>query len=198
MLAAATLVTFAVAGCGADNPDPVEVHAISEPWRPEPFAVAPEVLASARGPCLDMQQRAPNMPQGVSLAVADARGGSKILLVYAGPNAEADCLVEILPSGDAGPTSGGSSVGDAFQPMAAGAVKSEGGSSIEDGPNPVSSIVGRAGPGVARVVVSLAGGRQVAATLGPSGWFAAWWPDATAVSGLTAYDGAGAVIGVGQ
>ena len=198
-LLAAALVTLGVVGCGADNPDPVEpAHSINEPWQPEPFAVGSEVLAGARGPCLDMQQRAPNPPPGLSLAVADARGGSKILLVYAGPNAETDCLVDILPNGDAGSTSGGSSAGDAFRPMAPGSVQSEGGSSSDDGANQVSSIVGRAGPGVARVVVSLAGGRAVVASLSASGWFAAWWPDATATSGLTAYDGTGTVTGVGR
>ena len=49
------------------------------------------------------------------------------------------------------------------------------------------------GPGVARVVVTLADNRPIVASLSRSGWFAAWWPDATSSTKMTAYDGAGVV-----
>ena len=89
--------------------------------------------------------------------------------------------------------SGGSSSGDVFQPLAAGAIELVGSSSGSNGADTMSSVVGRAGPGVARVVVTLADNRPIVASLSRSGWFAVWWPDATSSTKMTAYDGAGVI-----
>jgi hypothetical protein len=128
----------------------------------------------------------------------DTRGGSRIFLVYAGVNAEQECLVEVRQNGESIMTSGGSTVGEVFKPMAPGQIESQGGGTAGDGPDGVSSIVGPVGPGVARVDVEVGDGRSVVASVGPTGWFAAWWPGAVGFRSLTAYDGAGGVTGAAQ
>jgi len=198
VIALVAAATLAVA-CGPDAAAPVEPpHSIHEPWQAEPFAVDQAVLTSAQAACGDLNPPGAQAPAGLSLVAVDARGGSHVYLVSANQNAESDCFVEIAPSGQATTKSGGSSSGDPFKPLAPGAIEGVGSSSGTNGSDTMSSVVGRAGPGVARVVVTLADNRPIVASLSRSGWYAAWWPDATAFSKVTAYDDVGAVTGTAQ
>lgn len=197
-LALAFAATVAVA-CGLDASEVIEPpHSIHEPWQAEPFAIDQALLTSAQTACVDLNPPEAQAPVGLSLVAADARGGSHVFLVNANQNAESECFVEIAPSGQAMTKSGGSSSGDAFRQLAPGAIELVGSSSGSNGPDTMSSVVGRAGPGVARVVVTLADNRPIVASLSRSGWYAAWWPDATASTKVTAYDDVGAVTGTAQ
>jgi hypothetical protein len=198
-LLALVVAAFVVAACGADAADPVEPpHNIHEPWQAEPFAVDPAILVSAQAACRDMESGMLQPPANLSLVAVDARGGSRVFLVNANRNNETECLVEIAASGKATTKSGGASSGDPFKLLAPGAIELMGMSTGTNGPDTVSSVVGRAGPGVARVVVTLADNRPIVASLSQSGWYAAWWPDATSSTKATAYDGVGTVTGTAQ
>ncbi|MFL5775173.1 MAG: hypothetical protein ACJ76W_02760 [Chloroflexota bacterium] len=188
------VVAMVTVGCGSDATEAVEPpHSIHEPWQVEPFAVDQALLTSAQAACGDMvaEQRAPE--GALSLVAADARGGSHLFLVSANQNAESECFVEIAPTGEATTKSGGASSGDVFKPLVPGGIELVGSSSGSTGADTMSWLVGRAGPGVARVVVTLADNRPVVASLSSLGWYAAWWPDGTPSAKVTAYDGAGVV-----
>jgi hypothetical protein len=199
LIALVVAATLAVA-CGSDAAaEPVEPpHSIHEPWQAEPFAVDQAVLTSAQAACGDMNPPGGPALAGLSLVAVDARGGSHVYLVSANQNSESDCFVEIAPSGQAMTKSGGATSGDPFKQLAPGAIEGVGSSSGTNGSDTMSSVVGRAGPGVARVVVTLADNRRIIASLSRSGWYAAWWPDGTASTKVTAYDGVGTVTGATQ
>ena len=193
LIALVAAATLAVA-CGSDAEATLEPpHSIYEPWQAEPFAVDQALMARAQVACRDMAPPGPQNPANLSLVAVDARGGSHLFLVSANQKEESECFVEINASGEPTTKSGGSSSGDVFQPLAPGAIELVGSSSGSNGPDTMSSVVGRAGPGVARVVVTLADNRPIVASLSRSGWFAAWWPDGTSSTKMTAYDGAGVI-----
>ena len=198
VLALIAAATVAVA-CGSDAEATLEPpHSIHEPWQAEPFAVDQALLTSAQAACGDMDPPGGPALAGLSLVAVDVRGGSHVYLVSANQNSESDCFVEIAPSGQATTKSGGSSSGDPFKLLAPGAIEGVGSSSGTNGSDTMSSVVGRAGPGVARVVVTLADNRPIVASLSRSGWYAAWWPEATAYTKATGYDGVGTVTGTTQ
>jgi hypothetical protein len=195
VLAFVAAATIAV-GCGADAAETVEPpHSIHEPWQAEPFSVDQAVLTSALAACRDLGPEQFQAPATPSLVAVDARGGSHVFLVSADRKTENDCFVEVGPSGKATPQGAGSTSGLPFQPLDPGAIELVSSSSNSNDVATMSGIVGRAGPGVARVVVTLADNRPIVASLSRSGWYAAWWPDGTASTKVTAYDGVGTVTG---
>jgi len=200
-LALCTLVAAAaiVVACDADAADPVEPpHNIHQPWQAEPFAVDQGDLTRAMAACRDIGfqgfQAAGNLP----LVAVDARGGSHVFLVTADRKTEADCFVEIDPFGQATPNGAGSTSGLPFQQLKPGDIEIVSSSSGASDGATMSAVAGRAGPGVARVVVTLADNRPIVASLSQSGWYAAWWPDGTASTKVTGYDGAGSPLGTTQ
>ena len=191
LVAAATLAV----GCGSDAAaEPVEPpHSIHEPWQAEPFAVDQAVLDDApRRRAATWTRQEFQFPVTLSLVAVDARGGSHVFLVSANQNTESDCFVEIAPSGQATTKSGGSIVWGcpssswlrvpsslSARRRAATAPTRCRRSSAE--PVPASRVSWSPSPTTGR------SSRRSAA----SGWYAAWWPDATASTKVTAYDGAG-------
>jgi hypothetical protein len=197
-LARCTLVAAAaiMVGCDADAADPVEPpHSIHQPWQAEPFSVDQGDLARALAACRDVGLEAFQSQTTQSLVAVDARGGSRLFLVSADRKTESDCFVDIDPFGRTTPDGAGSTSGLPFQQLNPGAIEMVSSSSGSSDANTMSQAVGRAGPGVARVVVTLANGRQVVASLSQSGWWAGWWPGATSATKMTAYDSSGAVTG---
>jgi len=182
------------AGCTSEAEQPIDPprHDLSEPWQTQPFAISEAALASAELACRDMQP-----PPGVRLAVVDARGDSTVYLVYAAPAAQAECLVSIQPNGRAESMGGGASIGGLPPAPGPGGVSvvSSGNSSGGVGGDVTSTILGRAGAGVARVEVRLGNGRALTASLGPTGWFAAWWPSGEGYLDVAGFDGLGTVTG---
>lgn len=193
----AALVAAAVTavGCGADAAAPTEEapHSIAEPWGPEPFAIDASLLAAAERACREIQP-----PQGVSLAAVDARGGSRLLLVYAGPTAEAECSLTVTPDGRPVASSGSTTIGSEFRRPPGGSVEPQGQSGEGEGADTISSLAGQAGPAVVRVEITTSTGRVVRASLGPNGWFAAWWPGNDIVTQVTGYDALGSVTGTSR
>ena len=177
-LAVASLL---VIGCGGDTPDtsapaqgrpPALLADLLGPWRSEPLTI-PDALAAAA----DRVCRAdPAFPAGVTLALIDARGAGKLMAYYDGPAAGASCeYLEVSPTGEV--TGSISSTWTGQQPGAApGRLESGGSSGSTDAGGTVwQTASGRAGAGIAHVVIVVDGVGPVSATL-RNGWFSAWWP----------------------
>jgi hypothetical protein len=195
----AAIAAAAALGCAADAvvPDVVR-HSIAEPWQAEPMVIEQGVVARAERVCRDLQVRVAPQPVVAPLALVDARGGSRLFFVYADATSEAECTAELAPNGDWTMGSGGSASGEAFQALAPGALTIAGGTTAGVGPGALSSVVGRIGPGVAAVVVSTGSGRSIRASIGPTGWFAAWWPTDDPYGAITAFDAAGNATGTAR
>jgi hypothetical protein len=194
-IAALLAAAVAAVGCGADAAAPTDEppHSIAEPWSPVPFAIDASLLADAQRACREIQP-----PQGVSLAAVDARGGSRLLLVYASPTSEAECSLKVTPDGHAVADGGSTTIGSEFRRPPGGSVEPQGQSGQDDGVETISSLAGQAGPAVARVEITTSTGRVVRASLGPNGWFAAWWPGSDIVTQVTGYDALGSVTGTSR
>jgi hypothetical protein len=182
-----------VAGCATEAVAPTaEVqHVLEEPWQAQPFAIDEAVVADAVHACRQLDR-----PPGVSLAVVDARGSSTVLLVYTGAGAEADCLVSIGPNGATQSMGGGSSSGGFEAGPGPGevAVLTSGSSGTLPW-DTKSTAIGQAGAGVTSVEVRLANDQTIAASLGPTGWFAAWWPSGSGYLSVAGYDELGTLTG---
>jgi len=191
----ALLAAFgAGAGCTVDAEQPIEPprHDLGEPWQAEPFAINETVLANADRACRDLEP-----PPGVRLAVVDARGDSTVYLVYAGPTAQAECLVSIKPTGQAETMGGGASIGGLPPVPGPGEVSVVSSGSVGGGvgQDVTSTVLGRAGDGVDRVEVTLGNDRAITASVGPTGWFAAWWPSDEAYLNVAGFDALGNLTG---
>lgn len=186
----------AVAGCGGEaeiEPVPPPIHDIAESWQAVPFAVSQDVLANARHGCGQMRL-APN----AELVDVDARGASLVMLVFAGPNDERDCLVELARDGTPG-AGAGSGTGGPFAPPSPGLVTVvSSGSGGSFGATRFSTVVGQAGSGVVRVEILTLGGRRLEASRGPTGWYAGWWPDDDGHAVVTGYDAMGVASGTAK
>ena len=193
---AGILAAVAAVGCATDAAvSEVVSRSIEEPWQAEPFDIDAAVADRAEVACQRLRIQMRQGPVQAPLAVVDARGGSKILFVYASPTAEGDCIAELGPSGEWIASGGSAPLGGVFPALAPGAVKIESQTVTGDGPGAGSVVVGRAGAGVATVAVRWVGGKPVRASLGPAGWFAAWYPGSSTDAIVSAYDAAGNVIG---
>jgi hypothetical protein len=196
---ALVIAGVAAAGCGADAVVPEMVtESIAVPWRAEPIVIAEGVAARAEGVCRDLQVRVGPQPVLAPLAVADVRGGSKVFFVYADATSEAECMAELAPNGDWTTGIGGSGSGDAFEALAPGALSIFGGMKAGEGVDAVSSVTGRVGPGVAGVEIATGSGQRIHPSIGPTGWYAAWWPSDDPYGLVTAYDAAGNPTGTAQ
>ena len=198
-LIAIALAGVAAVGCAADAVVPeVATESIAVPWRAEPIVIEGGVATRAEHVCRDLQVRVAPQPVVAPLAVVDARGGSKLFFVYADATSEAECMAELAPNGDWTTGTGGSSAGEAFEALPRGALTIVGGMKAGEGVDAVSSVVGRVGPGVASVVIATGSGQRIRASLGPTGWFAAWWPTDDPYGAITAFDAAGNPTGTAR
>ena len=161
-------------------------------WQPIPFGVAPATLNEAERICSGVDIPRRDLP----LVAVDARGGTLLFLVYAGPAAESDCIIQFDGARATGDAGGSSSSGEAIAQPAPGDV-SVFDSGIGGGFESLAytSLVGLFGPGVDRVAIVTTNGRRLDAALGPTGWFAAWWPGDDEYAGVAAYDAMGTRTG---
>jgi hypothetical protein len=196
-IAPLALLAAGLAGCVVDAPvvsvaPPVaRFEDLATSWQPEPFAVAPEVVAQAERVCR-VESGVP-IPPGYQLRIVDARGAARLLLVFAGVgNGYADCELRAMADGRLRSEGGGVLTNahpidarpDAVEVMGAG--RSSGGGGGEDS----AYVVGRAGLEIAEVRVIVDGGSEVHASL-RDGLFAAWWPGGSDWSALHGYGRAG-------
>ena len=144
------------------------------------------------------------MPAGVSLVVVDARGGGTVQPFYAGPDGSSgNCIaVGVLPDGQVQPSGAGGTGGGAVPaPLAPFEIRPGGTSGLGGGagdPVTVSVASGQVGPGIAHVVIQLAGQPPILASLA-NGWYAAWWPGPVPQgSKVVGYDSAGQPVASGD
>jgi hypothetical protein len=183
-----TLLVASVAACGeaavSDDPNafpqpvPATAATILGPWRTTPLILDANLVAAVDRACrADFQ-----LPAGVQLVVIDARGGGIVQPFYAGPDgSSANCAdVQILADGKVQASgAGGTGSGGPPAPLKPFEIR-QGGISGQGGAGagaPVMTTLasGEAGPGVAHVVIQLAGQPPILASLA-NGWYVAWWP----------------------
>jgi hypothetical protein len=198
---ATAAAALAVAAC-AGVPDVLQgldgaasARQLNGPWQPQPMRVSAQIVAEADRVCrADIPFQA-----GLPLLVVDARGEGRLELYYGAPNGgSGECNGifvgldgRVRPGG-----SGGSGSGEAWPPIAAGALlmQSSGWSGGEGALEEERHVAGRAGAGVVRVHVRVAGHAEHVEATVANGWWAAWWPRGGACTGLVALDSTGAEL----
>ncbi len=126
-------------------------------------------------------------PGPIHVLIQDRRTPLSAALLFSAPNAFGSCFVT---SGGGG-TSGGS--GPPPGPMA-GPISIDDNGTGSLGGGDARSLGGRVINTASRVVVQLADGRAVVASLANGHWLA-WWPDLTLARTVVASDPSGAVVG---
>lgn len=169
---------------GSAQPDPVRAATLAEligPWHREPLRPPAAVIAAADRTCRlnEPPMFPPMLPLGVELVAIDARGGGRLPTTFAGDDAVAFCgFLTIADNGTLSGSLSGSQTGFTEPVLGPGRLLGWGGtgSGLEaTGADAWCSFTGRAGPGVARVVIEAQVAGPVTATL-QSGWYVAWWP----------------------
>ena len=160
---------FVSTACGSDRAPAANV--IEGPWQPVPFALPGPMIETIDRTCRGSFDE---FPQQTRLMVIDARGAGRVETQYAGPNGEeASCAgMRIDATGRVEPGGGGTGFrGQAWPALPAFELEFIGGY----GSSEASSTSGRAGAGIARVVIAIPGQPPVTASLA-NGWYLAWWP----------------------
>jgi 1-acyl-sn-glycerol-3-phosphate acyltransferase len=187
----ATLALAVVIGaCGATgspmvvDPDAIVVPTLLGPWRPDPIAIPPAIIEAADRAC----RASIPFSHELELAVLDARGKGYLQAHYAGAGGrEATCLnLAIDARGEVIHEGAGGSGATSLPPIGPGELRPAGGMGLGR-PRTMTMAVGRAGSGIAAVVLDVPGYGGVRASLA-NGWYVAWWPglwpDGTVVRGL--------------
>ena len=176
----ATLVGAACGDRETDVPeaqaDPALIGELTGPWLPEPLVLDLPLRNRIELACRRLIGPLP----GSTVAVMDARGEGLVIVRMTGRTPGTCPALEITEQGNVNSTGGGwrndeapellEAIGDlelaAFEPggVDRGRPDAEG-----------LSVIGRAGIGIAAVVVEPPGQASAHATL-DGGWFAAWWP----------------------
>jgi hypothetical protein len=187
------LVASLLAACGDSAPEPTRVVAgvaeLTGPYQTEPYRAFDQgLIQDAQAECADSLQGALTVqPQ---LILADGRGGSRLMLIYGGAGGDtAECLVRIDPNGIPTVDGAGSSTGS--DPAQLGPLEiaaSSGGSA--SGEDSWSYLHGNVGSEIGGVVIQLADGTGITASLG-GGRFAAWWPGEVVATRIRGFDRAG-------
>ena len=175
---------FVSAACGSDGSSQAGAlaAAIAGPWQPVPFALPRPMIESVDRAC---RGGFDEFPQHAQLMVVDSRGGGHVEAQYAAPNGDdASCTATIDATGRTEWSGGGTgSRGQPWLTLPAFDLESVAGYGSSDG----SATSGRAGGGIAKVVIVMPGEPQVTASL-QNGWYLAWrpgeWPPGTTVVGL--------------
>jgi hypothetical protein len=196
---AVMLILLIVSACGEATVSeaPTAIPDLSAPWQAQPFAVDPAIIAAAERLCRDPTTQL--VPAGTPLVLGDARGGNRLLLLFAGPGASAECLVTRDRTGGLMPDGGGSSIGDIQPALGPNEMAFRGAStqSSSGGPNepnpPISYTTGRVGAGIQAVEILLPSGVSMRASL-DRGFYAAWWPGEGDSIRARGYDAAGRLI----
>jgi hypothetical protein len=179
---------------GPVQPDPVRAATLAEligPWRREPLRPPAAVIAAADRTCRLTEQM---FPRDVELVAIDARGGGRLPTTFAGDDAMAYCgFLTIADNGTLSGSLSGSQTGFTEPVLGPGRLLGWGGTG--GGADVWCSFTGRAGPGVARVVIEAQVAGPLTATL-QNGWYVGWWPVSCRFSDplvIAAYDAGGRV-----
>lgn len=187
MIAALVITIGLVGACGEAGPDPSADVApagpilaagladLTGPWRASPLRLDPVLRANVEHAC----RRDIEFPAGSTAAIMDARGAGVVTVRVTGQNPGSCDALEITATGDVVGAGGGWRGGDPevvarIPPDKLGGIERgtvAGGSLKVEG----WSVYGRAGDGIASVVVQPVNHPAVQASL-EGGWFSAWWP----------------------
>ena len=187
------VASLLLSGCGESAPEPVPIVAgvaeLQGPYQTQPYSAFDEnLIRSVDGECADSLRGAFNVQPEPDLA--DGRGGGRILLIYgAGAADTAECFAKIKPDGTHFVDSTGASSGS--EPVRLGPLEittSSGGSA--SGEDSWSYLHGNVGSEIGGVVIGLADGTNITASLG-GGRFAAWWPGEVQTTRILGFDRAG-------
>ena len=155
---------------------PATLDQLTGPWQPRPYTLDANLFRRIADACAkDMEVRT----GPVVAVVIDVRGEGVAVVRLDGQTAAAACdAIQIRPDGTATGAGGGwSSNGRQQAALGPIGIADLEISTVEGGDLTVTGwlVRGRAGPGIASVVVQAANGPPVLATL-TQGWFSAWWP----------------------
>ena len=203
----ALLVILAISACSSTNslgsaeparpakPDPVRAATLAEligPWRREPMRPPAAVIAATDRTC----RLSAVFRRDVVLVAIDARGGGRLAAVFAGDDSVTACLpLTISDNGVVEGSVNGGEVGPQRLP-GPGRLIAWGGTGSPRAGDPDDAwcgATGRAGAGVARVVIEAQVAGSIAATV-QNRWYLAWWPVACHLAApliITAYDAGG-------
>lgn len=188
-------------GCGGDVPDsavasppPVvgDLARIRGPWAAQPFGIDPAIAAAADRRC----RTAPDSPvrPNLQLVLVDARGDSRIDLLYRSADGTAECVVEVAPDGEVvtrGLGSGNSGLGG-LGPTELQMMNTTWSGSGPNDPGD-TSVIGSAGLGIVVVRIVRPNGETMLASVG-GGRFAAWWPVFEERFRIEGYDANGTLV----
>lgn len=175
--------TVLIAGCGLARVEQPTEDTLAT-WSDHPLPPDAALAASAAS---EMTSCKGDPDAGrVRVLLQDRRTQQSAAFLVADQNSFGSCFV----SSGAGVTSG--SRGPLPGPMSAALVIDEN-SEGEVGAGKVRLLGGRAANGAAQVIVELADGRSVVASIG-NGFWLAWWPDTSLARRVVANDATGAEI----
>ena len=187
-LAAALLL----AACASSEESTLPVAGVAEllgSYQTEPYRAFDETLIRSLE-----EECATSLGGGLAaqpeLLLADGRGGGRVMLVYATAAGDtAECVAKLDANGTASvDTAGSSSGGGPALPGPLEIFASSGGSA--SGEDSWSYLHGNVGSEIGGVVIGLADGTNITASLG-GGRFAAWWPGEAQPTRILGFDRAG-------
>jgi hypothetical protein len=197
LVASIGLLGMAV-GCGESSVSepPPSVRSISDPWQPAPFAVPPELVTAAVEAC---RANRGMLPDDTEPVVADTRGGNAMLIGFAGPGGEGDCMLRVPPQGRPVVEFGGGGTGEPPRMgptelrVFSSSTSNVGGGDAAPGADR-GYVVGQLGSAVAQLQIEVTTGERLQATISSAGWFAAWWPGTAEFRRAQGFDAAGALV----
>lgn len=192
----AVVVALIAAGYGALPGQFATNDQLRGPWRTEPLAVDSATVAEAEQACRGANLGGGEMAMADRLVILDARGGSRLTLIFRGPGEDmSECQLEMQPGGQLALGTGSASMGvGPAAPLAPNEVIVDGTSSSGGEGEAYTSVTGRVGAVVTRIRVSLSGGGSVEASVG-GGLFTAWWPSDDMAFVVQAFDASGRKVG---
>ena len=181
--------------CGGDEESTLPVAGVAElqaPYQTEPYRAFDEnLIRLVEEECADGLRGAFRVEP--TLVLADGRGGDRLMLLYgAGPGETAECLVRIDANGAPSVDGAGSSSGADPAQMGPLELQTSAGGSAS-GVNSWSYLHGLVGSDIGGVVISLADGTNITASVG-GGRFGAWWPGEIQPTRILGFDRAGTQV----
>ncbi len=159
------------------------------PWRRGPVQPSPALAAAAENAC-----RAQEAVGSLPLAVADARGEGRMVLVFAGPDAAALCHVAVTEDGgttaDARPVAGF----ETAETPGEGKLGLRDVEVVNDTAGAWTVVVGQVDEAANTVEVSFDADAAWAKTSMRDGWYAIWWPGADRALAVASVDRRNTVI----
>jgi hypothetical protein len=192
---AALLAALLIGGCGDSSESVLAVAGIDEivgPYQAEPYqAYDPGMLEALGNECAGMLG---GIGSAYKLVLADGRGGGRLMLLYASPNGSAECFGRFDSAGRPLTDGGGTSTSDVPLALGSNEIRVEsGGGGSSDGGEAWAYLHGAAGSDITRVVLEMADGTQITASLA-GGRFAAWWPGQVNTVQVQGYDETGTLV----